>query len=88
MDERKRTGIPSPRGGSTQGIGKRLWRLIEVLDKRKAGLPLDEVEHSLCSKAGTLWKSVKHPPPPYNPIFYVRVALRDILKHGDRKSVV
>lgn len=81
-EERKRTGIASPRGGSTQGIGKGVWRFCEILDRKNAGLRLDEGQHSLASKAVALWRAVQNPSPPFTREFYLRVALRDIPKHG------
>ena len=90
-EERTRTGIKSPRGGSVQGLGAKLWRFCEILDRKKVGLQLDESQHSHASKALALWRAVKNPQPrayddlkapTFSPEFFLRVALRDIPKHG------
>ena len=81
-EQRGQTGIPSPRGGSTQSMGAKTWRFIEAVDKKQSGLACDEIENSCCSKAESLWDALKNPASCYSRPFYLRVALRDIPKHG------
>ena len=83
--ERERTGIPSPRGGSNQAIGKKIWRFLEAIDLHRAGLLASsrgEAGPYTLSRAQKLWEYLRSDPAPYTPEYYFRTVISEVAKYG------